>query len=154
MNQQLFNASLKHLSSHNITTHELQSLLEKEFSNLENLDEEIRETIARLEELHLINDDYFAKNIARKYQHKGNRFIKQSLMQKGMSEALANDAITSLPPETERALIEAQKKWRSIKGDDHRGKENKLLRFLSGRGFSMESCYHCLKQIGAHLEQS
>lgn len=147
MQQALFNTALKLLSNRDTTTAELARLLEKEYPNLKDIDNEIEKTLNRLEKLHLLNDNNLANNLARKYQHKGNRFIKQNLKQKGLSEDLIESAIAELPFEQERALIEAQKKWRTIKGDDARAKENKLLRFLSGRGFSADACYYCIDAL-------
>jgi len=143
----LFNAALKHLSAKNCSTNELKSILEKEFSSIPNIDEKIEKTIVRLKELHLINDNYIASSQAQRYQHKGNRFIAQKLQQKGFDDEFIDDTIQSLPSEFERALAEARKKIRSMASLEPKAKENKLLRFLSSRGFNASTCYQVLNEL-------
>ena len=92
----IFNAALKHLSAKNCSKSELKCILEKEFSSKHNVDELIEQTITRLEELHLINDDFIANSQAQRYQHKGNRFIAQKLQQKGLDKEFIDNTIESL----------------------------------------------------------
>ena len=143
----IFNAALKHLSAKNHSTSELKSILEKDFSSQPDVDGLIQQTIVRLEELHLINDGFIATSQAERYQHKGNRFIVQKLQQKGLDKEMIDDAIQSLPSEFERALPEARKKVQTLRDLDRKAQENKLLRFLSNRGFSATTCYQIIDEL-------
>ena len=143
----IFNAALKHLSTKNCSKYELISRLESQFSSTKNIDKLIKQTIARLEELHLINDAFYAQSIAERYQHKGDRFIKQKLQQKVFDEATIESTLQSIDAEFERALVEAQKKLRSINDLESKARDNKLLRFLSSRGFSAQTCYQVINTL-------
>lgn len=143
----IFNAALKHLSAKNYSTTELTAILKKEFSSLPDVDELLQQTVARLEELHLINDNFIANSQAQRYQHKGDRFIAQKLQQKGFDKEFIDNTIKSLPDEFERALPEALKKLQTLRKLEPRAKENKLLRFLSSRGFSATTCYQIIDEL-------
>lgn len=123
----IFNAALKHLSAKSCSKNELKCILEKDFSSLNNVDDLIEQTIARLEKLHLINDSFIANSQAQRYQHKGNRFIAQKLQQKGLDKEFIDNTIESLPSEFERALPEARKKLQTMQNLEPKAKENKLL---------------------------
>jgi len=144
---EVFNAALKHLSARNVSENELSALLEKEFSAKPEVDELVSQTMGRLKELHLINDSFIANSQAQRYQHKGNRFIIQKLQQKGIDKEAIDHTIESLPCELERALPEARKKIRTMQSLDAKGKENKLLRFLSSRGFGANTCYQVIDEL-------
>lgn len=144
---EVFNAALKHLSARNVSENELSALLEKEFSAKPEIDELVSQTMGRLKELHLINDSFIANSQAQRYQHKGNRFIIQKLQQKGIDKDEIDNTIESLPCELERALPEARKKIRTMQSLDAKGKENKLLRFLSSRGFGANTCYQVIDEL-------
>lgn len=143
----LFNAALKHLSAKSYSTTELKAILEKEFSSLPDVNELLKKTIARLEELHLINDNFIANSQAQRYQHKGDRFIAQKLQQKGFDKEFIDNTIKSLPDEFERALPEARKKLKTLHNLELKAQENKLLRFLSSRGFSAATCYQIIDEL-------
>lgn len=144
---EMFNVALKHLSARNTSISELSSMLEKEFSSNPEVDELVVQTISRLKELHLIDDNNIANNLAQRYQHKGNRFVVQKLQQKGLDKESIDSAIESLPCEVERALPEARKKLRSVSSLENQAKENKLLRFLSSRGFGANTCYQVIDEL-------
>lgn len=72
---QMLSVAIKQLSDRNCSERDLRRYLEKEFLELPELDKCIDESMARLRELHLINDNRLAENIAQRYSHKGNRFI-------------------------------------------------------------------------------
>ena len=144
---EVFNAALKHLSARNVSENELSALLEKEFSAKPEVDELVSQTMGRLKELHLINDSFIANSQAQRYQHKGNRFIIQKLQQKGIDKEAIDNTIESLPCELERALPEARKKIRTMQSLDAKNKENKLLRFLSSRGFGANTCYQVIDEL-------
>lgn len=147
----IFNVALKHLSAKNHSTTELKAILEKEFSSMPDLDEVLQQTIARLEELHLINDNFIANSQVQRYQHKGDRFIGQKLQQKGFDKEFIDKTLKSLPDEFERALPEARKKLQILRNLEPKTKENKLLRFLSSRGFSAATCYQVIDELKGEL---
>jgi len=147
----IFNAALKHLSNKNCSTAELKSTLESQFSSTKNIESITKQTIARLEELHLINDNFYAESIAGRYQHKGDRIIRQKLQQKGVDNDIIESTLQSIETEVERAIPEAQKKLRSISDLETKARDNKLLRFLSSRGFSAKTCYQVIDAIKSDL---
>ena len=144
---EIFNEALKQLATKNQSTTELKSILEAKFSALANVDDVIAKTISRLIELHLINDTFFAESIAERYQHKGDRFIKQKLQQKGFNGQTIEKTLQSLESELERALPEAKNKFRTLQDLELKARKNKLLQFLSSRGFSDHTCYQIIDKI-------
>ena len=148
---QLFSKALTLLTSKNLTTLELRQQLESEFSSLNDIDTLIDETINKLNDLHLINDNHIAESLARRYSHKGDLFIKRKLSQKGISDESIELAIQELEPERNRALSEARKKLQTLKGLDIHAIESKLVKFLSGRAFSSVACFDAVKTIKEEL---
>jgi len=147
----VFNAALKRISAKNIAISELRKKLESEFSSLEEVDEKVNSAIKRLKELNLLSDEFIASSQAERYQHKGNRFIEQRLKQKGIDEQSIKQALDALPDEYTRALEAAQKKLRTLQSDDTQARNNKLLRFLSSRGFGAGTCYQVLDELKEEL---
>lgn len=147
----IFNEALKCLSAKGCSTTELASILESKFSSISNIDEIIEKTIARLEELHLINDTFFANSVAQRHQHKGDRFIVQKLQQKGFDGSVIDSALKSLPSEFERALPEARKKRRTLHSLEPMARDNKMLRFLSSRGFNSSTCYQIIDELKSEV---
>ena len=143
----IFNTALKHLSAKNHSSSELASVLSKEFSEIPDVESLVQQTIERLKEIHLINDDFIASSQAQRYRHKGNRYIAQKLQQKGFDKAFIDNTLDSLPSELERGLIEARKKLRTLDGEEPKKRETKLLRFLSGRGFGANTCYQIIDEL-------
>jgi regulatory protein len=128
--------AIKYLSNHYCSEKELIRQLEKEFSHVPELDTQIQATIARLRELHLLNDNRLAESLSMRYIHKGNRFIQQILKQKGIKEEVIECILEHIEPEEVRALDEVRKKMRGFKNEPAEVINTKLARFLSGRGFS------------------
>ena len=110
-------AALKILSGRAISEVELHRRLIKDFANLPAVDQEVHATIEHLKDLHLINDLRIAENLALRFSHKGNRYIKVILAQKGVKEDVIDEMLEKLDPEEQRAFIEAKKKLRSFKLD-------------------------------------
>ena len=146
MNEMLAIA-MKLLSSRNCSERDVRRHLEKEFAALPEVDTHIEESMARLRELHLINDDRLAENVAQRYSHKGHRFIAQKLKQKGVADEVIACVLGSLGDEYSRALDEARRKgsrgtWKSAE-DVKTG----LVRFLSGRGFSYDAIKAVMNEL-------
>ena len=144
---QMLSVAIKQLSDRNCSERDLRRYLEKEFLELPELDKCIDESMARLRELHLINDNRLAENIAQRYSHKGNRFIAQTLRQKGVSDEVITSVLDSLEDERHRALDEARRKGSRKTGKDLEELKTRLVRFLSGRGFSHDSIKAVIREL-------
>lgn len=107
----IISTAIKLLSESNCSERDLRRRLEKECADLPEIDQCIESTIVRLRELHLINDNRLAESFAQRYIHKGNRFITQTLLQKGVGEEVIAAALVNIGDEYSRALDEARKNW-------------------------------------------
>lgn len=132
----LFDAALKHLSSRHCSEKELYRLLEKEFSAHPNLENAISQTLARLRELHLINDERIAESLSLRYRHKGNRFIRNVLRQKGLSDELIEYTLAQYGDEYERALEVLHKKLYSIYRTPDENKVTSIFIFIQSWFFT------------------
>ena len=101
----LLDAAMKLLSERPYTERELSKQLEKSFADRKNIDALIQSTIKRLNELHLINDHRLAESIAQRYAHKGNRFMIQSLRQRGIRDEVIEDVLANLGDEYSRVML-------------------------------------------------
>ena len=146
MNQML-SVAIKLLSDRNCSERDLKRHLEKEFVELPELDKCIDESIARLRELHLINDNRLAESVAQRYSHKGNQFIAQILRQKGVGDEVIANVLDSLDDEYRRALDEARRKGSRKTGKGLDELKTNLVRFLSGRGFSHDSIKAVIRDL-------
>lgn len=144
----IIEVAIKLLSDRNCSEHELKRQLEKEFSDLNDLDARIESAIVRLRELHLINDKRLAESLAERYEHKGNRFITQALRQKGVHSDVITDALRSLGDEVARAMDEARHKGNPDRYENSEKSKTRIYRFLSGRGFSEDTIDTVVNQLG------
>lgn len=144
---QMLSIAIKQLSDRNCSERDLRRYLEKEFLEVPELDKCIDESIARLRELHLINDSRLAESVAQRYSHKGNRFITQHLRQKGVGDEVIADVLERLDDEYSRALDEARRKGSHKTGKSKEEIKTGLFRFLSGRGFSHDSIKAVIKEL-------
>ncbi len=97
-------------------------------------EDEVDAAIARLGEVHLIDDNLVAQSISRRYADRGNRFIVQKMKEKGVA-AEQDSALESLADEYERALAAGQKKLRTLSKFEPRVQAQKLYQHLALRGF-------------------
>lgn len=144
---QMLSIAIKLLSERHCSERDLRRCLEKEFIELPDLDKCIDESIARLRELHLMNDSRLAESIAQRYSHKGNRFIAQTLRQKGVSDEVIASVLDRLDDEYTRALDEARRKGSRKEGKGLEVLKTSLVRFLSGRGFSHDSIKAVIREL-------
>lgn len=119
-------SALRALKHRDRSTHELdRQLSERGFAPAER--ERVLETLARTG---LLDDGRFARSRAESLaaRGKGDELIRHDLSGAGVDPDLAEEAISALEPEIERArrIIEA------------RGASPKTARYLHGRGFSHE----------------
>lgn len=147
MSSTIIEVAIKLLSDHNCSEFELVRRLEKEFSDLPDVDARIESAVKRLRELHLINDLRLAESLAERYEKKGNRFITQVLKQKGVNDEVIAGALSSLGDEYARALVETRKKGARKRDESPEKTKNRLFRFLSGRGFSFEAITKVVLQL-------
>lgn len=143
----ILDVALERISDRCCSQYELRLYLQKEFASLPNLESSINSTFNRLEELELINDMRLATNLAQRYAHKGDRFIRHVLHQKGISEETTDEVLLSLADEDIRALDEARKKLAEL-WDCSENAMNLLERFLSGRSFSGSVIKAVIGQLG------
>ncbi|MFM7140268.1 MAG: regulatory protein RecX, partial [Actinomycetes bacterium] len=110
---------LRRLSNAPRTRKELAQDLKKK-----NIEEDVAQVaLDRFEELGLINDKTFSENfVSATHQRRklGKKALKQQLRSKGVSDEIANQAISQISDEDEfkAALTLALKKIRSIQHDD------------------------------------
>ena len=146
MNEMLAIA-MKLLSSRSCSEREVRRHLEKEFAALPEVDTHIEESIARLRELQVINDNRLAQSVAQRYSHKGNRFIAQTLKQKGVADDVIAGVLASLDDEYSRALDEARRKGNRGTWTSAEDVKTGLAHFLSGRGFSHEAIKAVMSEL-------
>lgn len=99
----------------------------------------IQYALDRLESEHIVDDEQYARQFAAgrlRNSSKGRLWIKQELRQRGVSKQTAAEAVDELDRNAELASAKsaADKKWRSLKGDN-KEKKRKLFGFLMRRGF-------------------
>ena len=104
--------------------------------------------MARLRELQVINDNRLAESVAQRYSHKGNRFIAQTLKQKGVADDVIASVLASLDDEYSRALDEARRKGNRGTWTSAEDVKTGLAHFLSGRGFSHEAIKAVMSELG------
>lgn len=108
--------------------------------------------LARLKEVHLIDDNLVAHSISRRYADRGNRFIKQKMKTKGISAEEHESAFEELLDELERAIAAGEKKLRSLKGLEPRAAAQKLYQHLALRGFGGSTVQKAVRQLIAENE--
>jgi len=98
-------------------------------------EEEVDAAIARLSEVHLVDDNLVAHSISRRYADRGNQFILQKMKEKGVT-AEQDSALESLADEYERAFAAGQKKLRTLEKFEPRVQAQRLYQHLALRGFA------------------
>ncbi|MFA6082355.1 MAG: regulatory protein RecX [Patescibacteria group bacterium] len=122
----------------------IEKLKKREFK-----DEIISQTIARLEELKLIDDVKYAHDYVA-YRSRsapiGGRYLQLKLRQRGISKEIAADA-SKLSAEEEYDLAKkvAEKQLSHYHNLDDQETKQKLARFLQSRGFSSGAVYRIIK---------
>ena len=109
-------------------------------------EDEVDAAIARLVEVHLIDDNLVAQSISRRYADRGNRFIVQKMKEKGVA-AEHESALEGLDDEYERALAAGQKKLRTLGSFEIRVQQQKLYQHLALRGFGGSTVQKVVRQL-------
>jgi len=113
----------------------------------------LEETLARLKENHLLNDEDFARNWVENrsvFRPRGRRALQMELRRKGLSE---NDIAAALPgPEQETSLaLEAARRYaqktRGLAAQPWAEFRVKVGGFLTRRGFSYQQAAEACRQV-------
>lgn len=115
-------------------------------------EDEVDAAVARLGEIHLVDDNLVAHSISRRYADRGNRFIVQKMKTKGISASEQESAFEELPDELERALAAGAKKMKSLKGIEPRAAAQKLYQHLALRGFNGGIVQKAVRQLTRDAE--
>ncbi len=112
----------------------------------------INETVQKLKGYGYLNDEYYATSLAKEMsKSKGKRFIKNSLMQKGVQACKIEGVLQEIDNEDETCFNVAQKWLRGkVQPLDLNGKQ-KLYRFLMARGFSHETVKSALYKLNEEI---
>lgn len=143
----LLDTALKLLSARPLSERELTRLLEREFSAHQDLDQAIEATLARLRDLHVLDDHRLAESLSHRYRHKGNRFIRSVLKQKGLNDEVIEETLAECGDEYERALEVLHKKLYSVYRTPGEKSASRLYSFLASRGFSHAVIQQAMKTI-------
>ena len=139
---------LRRLSNAPRTRKELAQDLKKK-----KIEEDIAQlALDRFEELGLINDQTFSDNfVSNTHQRRklGKKALKQQLRSKGVSEEIANQAVSQISEtdEFQAALALALKKMRSIKHDDPQSQIRKIVGLLARKGYSAGLSFQVAKEV-------
>ena len=139
---------LRRLSNAPRTRKELAQDLKKK-----NIEEDVAQVaLDRFEELGLISDQTFSENfVSATHQRRklGKKALKQQLRSKGVSDEIANQAISQISDEDEfkAALTLALKKIRSIQHDDPQSQIRKIVGLLARKGYSANLSFQVAKEV-------
>ncbi|SDT47430.1 regulatory protein [Paenibacillaceae bacterium GAS479] len=112
---------------------------------------DIRYAIERLQQERVVDDGDYARMFATqrmRSNQKGRRLIRQELEQRGIAKETAGQTVEALSEKDEReaALKAAEKKWRSLKGEEGQ-RRMKLTGFLLRRGFQGDLVRDTVRQV-------
>ncbi len=139
---------LRRLSNAPRTRKELAQDLKKK-----KIEEDIAQNaLDRFEELGLINDQTYSENfVSTTHQRRklGKKALKQQLRSKGVSEEIANQAVSQISEDEEfsAALALALKKIRSIQNDDPQTQIRKIVGLLARKGYSSSLSFQVAKEV-------
>ncbi len=109
---------------------------------------DIEDVINKCREYNLVNDEALAGEFARSQSSRGrgSRRIAQELYRHGLTGEAAEKALASIAPDEENACKNAlQSKLASWKNEpDWRKRREKAFRFLTNRGFALDTIYETL----------
>lgn len=135
----MLSRAMGHLAKGSCSESLLCTLLEQEFANEPNLQQKIKETVLRLHQLNLINDERIACSIAERYSHKGDSVIIHHLNHLGIDKIHAQLALNSIGTEYQRALCEAQILYTAYRDLERNELQNRIMRLLSSRYFAYQT---------------
>ena len=118
--------------------------------------------IVKLKELGYLSDERFAADYTRLRQENdklGRRRVQQGLMQKGIAQPLANQALAQQYDEVDEVALLRQyierKRLKQPEGDPVRKQKEtaRLMRRLLAAGFSSRAVWKVLRSWGAEVEE-
>lgn len=136
-----FSKALNYISSRLKTEKQMKEYLQSKGYSFNT----VNEAIEKLKEYGYLNDEYYAKTFAEiSSKNKGKLYVKQQLLQKGVSGEIVDDLMLVLGDDND-ACKKIAEKWLKNKTLplDKKDKE-KLYRFLLSRGFEYETIRHVL----------
>jgi regulatory protein len=142
-----FNYALNMLSKSSKTKQELiKKLKEKEYN-----EDTIDAVIVKIIDLGYINDKVYTESFIRNKTDASlgisKRILQNKLIQKGIDKELIQESIENADiDEYQSAIQVAEKKLRSLKGDE-RQRKSKLYAFLIYKGFDYEICSKVINNI-------
>jgi regulatory protein len=116
----------------------------------------IDETVERLRQARLVNDEQFAQNwVANRseFRPRSRRALTVELRQKGLAEADIKSAIEAVDEES-LAYAAAQKRVRRLEGLEWIEFRKKLSEFLARRGFGYEVIAPTVKRLWAERDDN
>lgn len=114
---------------------------------------EVNELIAELIEANILNEERYARSIARgrfRLKKWGKIKITQHLKQNRVSEYCIRKAMTEIDYDEYLGTINklAERKWYELRADKNvQIRKGKVFRYLAGKGFESSLISECLKQI-------
>lgn len=122
-------------------------------------EEEITQTIERLDSAGLIDDEQFAKDLVRSLSENrllGRKRVAQELRKRGIDDHISSAALSDLATDVDEAnaLKLGEKKMRQLTGVEKDVRWRRTLAFLARRGFNQRTCYRVVSQIEDELEDS
>lgn len=133
----LYNRALRYISYKNRSVYEVEKYLtDKEFDQ-----ESIKQVVTMLIDARYLNDELYTENYIRDrnaLNPKGKKLLEFELRQKGIKQAIIDQNLALIKPDTELELAYRLivKRRKSIRSDDWNVLYNRLASFLQRRGFS------------------
>lgn len=140
-------AALSYLTGRMRTVREVEDKLD----DLQYGEGDILATVERLKELNLLNDEAYAREFVRSRlatKPVSRQKLYMDLRAHKVPEEWIEVALNELPSETEgnNALAVAQKYWRQMAALEEPVRRERVLRRLTGRGFSAEASLAAIRQ--------
>jgi len=114
------------------------------------LDESLKKVLSRLKELKYLNDTEYAKDFIENRtissRPRGKFALRRELKQKGLHPELVERVLSETDLDEETLAIETLKKRMKLFAKDPlRKQKEKAMRFLSSRGFNLDSIYKAVQ---------
>lgn len=116
--------------------------------------EEIDQTLMRLDQADLLDDAQFARDYTRSLlssRGSSRREVQRELGKKGISSDLVADVLADLPDDFDRALAGARKKMAGLADREKDVRWRRTLAYLARRGFSESTCYAAVRAAEEEL---
>ncbi|MBP1308856.1 regulatory protein [Paenibacillus sp. 1182] len=151
--QKTMDSALHLLSFRNRSEQELRNRLQQKGYEENWIDA----TLEKLKSYHYINDESFARTLAKDRQNMkklGQRALKAELKQKGIHSDIITEVVDELcteEKELEQATVLCEKRYRSLEGKDIAPKINqKLTQFLIRKGYSYDVAGKAIRNVVAN----